>query len=114
MKESSDREKESSALEREKWQAEQSRLDREFAFRERELQSKETMEDRRLKADFELRERELSFKEAEARRARLWNPLAIAILGAAVAAAGNVYVNWQGGRANLELETFKAEAARIF
>jgi hypothetical protein len=114
VKENSDHETESSALEREKWQAEQSRLDREFAFRDRELQFKETMEDRRLKTDFELRKRELCFKEAEARRARLWNPLAIAIFGAAVAAAGNVYVSWQSGRASLELETFKAEAARIF
>jgi hypothetical protein len=61
-----------------------------------------------------LRERELALRDREARRARLWNPLAIAILGAAVAAAGNAYVSWQNSRSTLEVETFKAEAARVF
>ena len=79
-------------FEREKWEAEQRQLDREFALRERELHA----------------------KEQEARRARLWNPLAIAILGATVAAIGNAYVSRQSGRANIQLETFKAELARIF
>lgn len=80
------------AFEREKWEAEQRRLDREF----------------------ELRERELTFKEEEARRSRWWNPLAIAILTAAIAALGSAYVSWQNNKANLDLETFKAESARIF
>ena len=79
-------------FEREKWEAEQRRLDR----------------------DFELRERELALKDREARRARLWNPLAIAILGAAVAAAGNAYVSLQNSKSSLEVETLKAEFARIF
>jgi hypothetical protein len=79
-------------FELEKWEAEQARLEKEFG----------------------LREREVMFKEAEARRARLWNPLAIAVLGAAIAAAGSALVSWENGRANLELETFKTESARVF
>ena len=75
------------AFEREKWEAEQRRLDKEFF----------------------LREREMSFKEAEARRSRWWNPLAIAIMGAAIAAGGSAFVSWQNSRASLEVETFKAE-----
>jgi hypothetical protein len=80
------------AFEREKWEAEQRRLEREFA----------------------LREREVSFKEAEARRSRWWNPLAIAIMGASIAAAGSAFVSWQNSKAGLEVETLKAESARIF
>jgi hypothetical protein len=80
------------AFEREKWEAEQRRLDREFS----------------------LRERELTFKQEEARRSWWWNPLAIAILGAAMAALGSAYVSWQNNNANLGLETFKAESARVF
>jgi hypothetical protein len=61
-----------------------------------------------------LRERELAFRLEEARRSRWSNPLAIAILGAAIAAAGSAYVSWFNGKQNWELENFKAEATRIF
>jgi len=80
------------AFEREKWEAEQRRLEREFA----------------------LKERELSFRETEARRSRWWNPLAIAIMGASIAAAGSALVSWQNSRASLAVESLKAESARIF
>jgi murein L,D-transpeptidase YcbB/YkuD len=80
------------AFEHEKWQAEQLRLDREF----------------------QLRQQEFAFRQQEARRSRWHNPLAIAIFGAAIAAAGSAYVAWQNNGANLELEKFRAEAARIF
>jgi hypothetical protein len=35
-------------------------------------------------------------------------------MGAAIAAFGSAYVSWQNNSANLGLETFKAESARIF
>lgn len=79
-------------FEREKWEASERRLDQEFA----------------------LRNRELAFKEVEARRARFWNPLAIAILGASIAAVGSAFVSWENNQTSLALETFKAESARIF
>ena len=73
------------AFEREKWEAQERRLDR--------IESADKL---KVQNDFELRERELQFKMVESRRARLWNPLAIAILGAAVAAGGNAYA-WVRG-----------------
>lgn len=82
----------SQAFEREKWEAEQRRLEREFSLKDRELTS----------------------KEKEAQLARWWNPLAIAILGAAIAALGGAYVSYQNNKANLDLETYRAESARIF
>jgi hypothetical protein len=106
---------------REKWLAEQ-------AFRDRELLLKER-EQARL-------DDELHLKRQEARRSRWSSPLVIAILGAAAAALGNAGVTWVNGKAQreleniravsaqksqelnnisqLNLETFKAESARIF
>jgi uncharacterized protein YjbI with pentapeptide repeats len=80
------------AFEREKWEAEQRRLER----------------------DFQLRERELTLKQQEARRSRWWNPLFIAILGAAIAAGGSAYVSWENNKGSQNLEEFRAESARIF
>jgi hypothetical protein len=64
------------AFERENWEADQQRLEE----------------------DFTLRERELSLKENDDRRSRWWNPLAIAIIGPAIAAAGSAFVSWQARR----------------
>jgi|SRR6516162_555581 hypothetical protein len=77
------------------------------------MQEAQELEQQQLDRDFALRERELAFKEAEARRARLWNPIAIAILGAAIAAGGSAFVSWQNNTANLELERLRKESARI-
>lgn len=92
--------------EREKWLAEQ-------AFREREIALKERHQ--------ALQEREAQQKQ---RQAAWSNPLALAILAAAVAGAGNAAVAWFNGRAQIErertasqsqlaLEETKAEAGRI-
>jgi hypothetical protein len=64
-----------------------------------------------------LRERELRAKEEENRIKNLevqakegWtNPLVLAVLAAAVAAAGNAGVAWYNASAQLELERYKAE-----
>jgi len=112
---------ESMVDEREKWLAES-------AFRERELALKEH-EHARLDA-------ELQLKRDDARRSRWSSPLVIAILGAVAAAVGNAAVSWQNGKAQreledarakvaqstqetnnknqLDIESFKAEAARVF
>jgi hypothetical protein len=82
------------AFAREKWQAEQRRHAQEFSLKERELL---------------LKEQELAFKADEARRSRWWNPLAIAIFGATIAAFSNAYVSRENSNASLEVETFKAE-----
>jgi hypothetical protein len=79
-----------------------------------DLQRKERdLEQQRFDREFALRERELAFKEAEARRARVWNPLAIAILGASIAALGSAYVSWENNAGTLQVEKIKAESARI-
>jgi hypothetical protein len=89
-------------LEREKWRAE-------LRLRERELS---------------LREEELCFKNREVQRSRWANPLVLAVLAAALAAAGNAAVAYINGAAQRELEVArtktqetieetKAEAARI-
>jgi hypothetical protein len=80
------------AFEREKWEVSERRLDREVA----------------------VRDRELALRENDAKRARWWNPLIIAIFGASIAAAGSALVSLANNRASIEIEQFKAEAARIF
>jgi len=97
-------------LDQEKWIAEK-------AFRDRELILKER-EQNRL-------EDELRLRREEARRSRWSSPLVIAILTAAAAALGNAAIAWQtaqehqkeqeaNNRAQVSLESFKAESARLF
>ena len=83
--------------ERERWIAENAFRDRELALKEREQERLDT---------------ELHLKRAEARRSRWSNPLVIAILGAAAAAAGNAGVAWQSGKAQRELEDDRASTAQ--
>lgn len=79
------------AFEREKWVAD-------IDFRKRELA---------------LKERELDMKEREHQASTWRSPLIVAILAAAVAAAGNAIVASVNGKLQRELEGSKAESARI-
>lgn len=83
---------------REKW-------DTEVAFRERELALQEREQ--------VTRESELQLKEREHRRAAWRNPLFIAILAAAIAAAGNAVVTMVNGTLQRKIEDQKSEQARI-
>jgi hypothetical protein len=65
------------AFEGEKWEAEKAFRDREFQLKEKEQKT---------------RDREVDAKLIEVNRSRWNNPIALAILAAAVAAAGNIYV----------------------
>ncbi|MGO4127937.1 M15 family metallopeptidase [Inquilinus sp. YAF38] len=83
------------AFEREKWEAEHRLREREVALQERDLAA---------------REQEAASKS---RQAAWTNPLVIAVLAAALAAAGNATVALINGSLQLRLEETKAEAARI-
>jgi hypothetical protein len=87
-----------SALEREKLREELSLRDREVAVKEREQAAKE---------------REINATIDDKRRSRWINPLVIAVLVAALAAAGNAGVALLNSWQQRELEETKAEAARI-
>jgi hypothetical protein len=65
------------------------------------------------RADHALRERELVVKEREASRSRWSTPLVVTLGAAAIAAAGNAYVSWMNGKAQLALEVTKAEQTRV-
>ena len=84
--------------ERERWEVERSFQERELAVKERECI---------------LREAELEIKKTEHAASRWKNPLIVAILAAAVAAAGNAVVGYLNARSQRMLETQKAEQARI-
>src|SRR4051812_11564664 len=79
------------AFEREKWEAD-------VRLRERELE---------LKAD------ELELRKRETRMSRFWNPLSIAVAGAALAGGANAYVAYINGTAQQRVEESKAEGSRI-
>jgi hypothetical protein len=64
-------------------------------------------------ADLEIRRQELDLKRKEQSRTRLTSPLFLAVVGAAIAAAGNAYVSWLNGNVNQQTEAFRAESARI-
>lgn len=75
---------------------EEARWRDECSFRERELA---------------LREREIASTEGQA--ARWWSPLVVAILVAALAAAGNAYVAWQNGNRQRGIETQRLHHALV-
>jgi hypothetical protein len=82
--------------------------------------SEASFEREKWRTDIELKRQELSIKEQEqkrlareAERSRWWNPLFIAIVGATIAALGNIGVSWWNGRVSEQTETLKAESARI-
>ena len=71
-------------------------------------------------AEVDLRRQEVKIKADEQRRladeaarSRWWNPLFIAIVGATIAAVGNIGVSWWNAKASQETEALKAESARI-
>lgn len=82
---------ETTAFEREKWRDE-------LRLREREV---------------ELRGAELDHKQREDRRSRIFHPLVLAIVAAALAAAGNALVAYLNGTAQQSIEERRAEAARV-
>ena len=84
--------------ERERWEAE-------CAFRDRELLVSE--------AESDIKRQELDLKRIELTRSRFANPLFIAVLAAAIAAAGNAIVSYTDGRSERDLEDRKSEQARI-
>ena len=55
----------------------------------------------------------IELKERDTSRSRWSSPLVLAVLAAAVAAAGNALVTWLNGQQARDLEETKAEAARI-
>jgi tetratricopeptide (TPR) repeat protein len=85
-------------FEREKWEAEK-------AFREREISSKE-----REQAN---KEAELDLKKEEQAASRWRNPLIVAIMAAAIAAAGNAGITFINGVLQRNLEAQKSEQTRI-
>ena len=91
-------EREKLAFERQQWEADLRRRDRDLDRQEREL---------------ELRSNELKSKNNEADRSRRWNPLNVVIIGATITALANVMVSELNGRSTRQLESFKAESARI-
>jgi len=58
-----------------------------------------------------IKEKELLFKQEDARRARWSNPLVLAIIGAVLAATGNIVVTLYSGIAQRELENDREKAA---
>jgi hypothetical protein len=96
LKESEQREK--SAFEREKWQAERDLRDREIALKAREQSTKED---------------DLALRKMELNRERWRSPLVLAILAAAIAAAGNSVVAYLNGYQGRTLGDSRAESARI-
>ncbi len=85
-------------FEREKWDAEHLQRVREI--------------DLKIRAQ-DLAEKEHYAKREDARRAVWFNPLAVAILAAAAAAAGNAFIAYTNGRNQRILEAEKSEQTRI-
>ena len=84
-------------LEREKWRDEVRLREREVEIKEREQRN---------------REEELSLKSREQQRSRWTNPLVLAVLAAAVAAAGNAFVVWLTAYEQRNADLAKADLAR--
>jgi WD40 repeat protein len=63
--------------------------------------------------EIRLKEAEQTRLAEEAKRSRLVNPLFLAILGATIAAIGNIVVSWWNGAVSVQTESFRAESARI-
>ena len=63
--------------------------------------------------ELDLRERELELAAGRARAERWRNPLTVAVIAAALAGFFNAYVAYANNRAQVALETSKAESARI-
>jgi hypothetical protein len=74
-------------------------------FREREIAIKEREQ--------VSREEELRLKAKEQQQPRWFNPLFLALLAAAIAAAGNAIVAWHNSAAEQQLDQDKSEAQRI-
>ncbi|MGF6765976.1 hypothetical protein P3T24_006317 [Paraburkholderia sp. GAS33] len=85
--------------------ADSKQLEIERGFREREVVVKEN-EQRMHEAELDLRKKEHS-------ASRWANPLVVGVWVAAVAAGGNVYVAYENGATQRQLESDKAEQARI-
>ena len=62
------------------------------------------------KSDLELKERELEIRRGEQRSLAWRNPLTMAIIGAIATAFINMYVSYENGRLQRELEATKRDA----
>src|SRR6516165_6448107 len=65
------------------------------------------------RGEYELRRREVELKEHETSCSRWSTPLVVTLGAAALAAGGNACVTWMNGRAQVDLETTKAEQSRV-
>ena len=63
--------------------------------------------------ELDLRARELDLAAGRARAERWRNPLTVAVIAAALAGFSNAYIAYANNRAQVALETSKAESARI-
>jgi hypothetical protein len=63
-------------------------------------------------AELELRRSEIALKREELNRSRLFNPLTLAVIAAAVAAIGNFVVTWINSHEQRRLEWDRAEITR--
>lgn len=88
----------SDPTDRERWESD-------CRFRERELQ--------RSEAETEIKRKEVELRGVELGRSRYANPVFIAVVAAAIAAAGNAYVAFTNGQSQRDLEDRKSEQARI-
>jgi Trypsin-like peptidase domain len=98
--------------EREKWKAEHDIRLREIALLERETAVKEADQALR-REELAMKRAELALKEKEQQASTWRSPLVVAILAAAVAAAGNAVIALVNGNAQVGLEERKAEQTRI-
>jgi tetratricopeptide (TPR) repeat protein len=85
-------------FEREKWEAEKTFREREISIKEREQANKEA---------------ELDLKKGEPPASWWRDPLVIAIIAAAIAAAGNIFLAYLNGELQRQLEAQKSEYTRI-
>jgi hypothetical protein len=78
------------------------------------LDQKKFDQDTKFRAkEIELKAEELGLKRGEARRSSIFNPLVIAVAGAAIGTLGTAAATYYNGRAAERLEAEKAESERI-
>jgi hypothetical protein len=94
--------------EREKWEADLVRRDRDLEIRENEASIRE----KSLEKEVSIKEKSLDLQEKEARRSRWSSPLVLAVVGAALAALGNAVVTYYSGVSQRELESRKTADAQ--
>lgn len=97
-----------------KLKADQLRLDRDKWDAVQKLDRDKFDADQRLKEqELRFKDRELSVRELESRRARWTNPLVLAVLGAALAALGNIAVSFYSGYQQRQIEKLKNDETQL-